>query len=180
MSSLSLGEISKKIDATLIGDEDLLVKGIRESKSCKKEYICFVKDKKFLSSLSRSSGAVILEESLAHKIDFDTNLLIHSNPYLAYANLTEVFVKKYDDHNEGIESKIGQNVNVGKHSSIGKNCIISDNVTIKDNVSIYPGTHIGPNVVIHSGSVLGSDGFGFVPTDNGWQKIFFSSRRARY
>ena len=126
MSSLSLGEISKKIDATLIGDEDLLVKGIRESKSCKKEYICFVKDKKFLSSLSRSSGAVILEESLAHKIDFDTNLLIHSNPYLAYANLTEIFVKEYNDHNERIESKIGQNINVGKHSSIGKNCIISD------------------------------------------------------
>lgn len=172
MSSLSLGEISKKIDATLIGDKNLLVKGIKESRSCKKEYICFVKDKNFLSSLSRSSGAVILEESLARSIDFDTNLLIHNNPYLAYANLTEIFVKKYDDHNEGIESKIGQNVNVGKHSSIGKNCIISDNVTIKDNVSIYPGTHIGSNVVIHSGSVLGSDGFGFVPTDNGWQKIF--------
>tara|TARA_B100000941_G_scaffold279279_1_gene244597 strand:+ start:692 stop:1594 length:903 start_codon:yes stop_codon:yes gene_type:complete len=172
MSSLSLGEISRKIDATLRGDKNLFVKGIRDSKSCDSEYICFVKDKKFLSSLSRTCGAVILDDSLASSIDFDTNLLIHSNPYLAYANLTEIFVKKYDDDNEGIESEIGQNVNIGKHSSIGKNCKISDNVVIKDNVSIYPGTNIGSNVVIHSGSVLGSDGFGFVPTVDGWQKIY--------
>jgi len=179
MSSLSLGEISKKIDATLIGDEDLLVKGIRESKSCKKEYICFVKDKKFLSSLSRSSGAVILEESLAHKIDFDTNLLIHSNPYLAYAKISNLFdvdddIKIPFIHESAVisdKATIHKDVYIGPNVCIGPNCLVEQNVIIHSNCSLVKDVSIDSGTEIQNGTVLGSDGFGFAPTKDGYVKI---------
>ena len=49
--------------------------------------------------------------------------------------------------------------------------MIGDNVRIHDNVSIYPNTQIGDGCIIHSGVVIGSDGFGFAPVKGGWCKI---------
>ena len=49
--------------------------------------------------------------------------------------------------------------------------MIGDNVIIHDNVSIYSCTKIGNNSIIHSGAVIGSDGFGYAPSKEGWHKI---------
>ena len=63
-----------------------------------------------------------------------------------------------------------------KHSTsiIDNNCKIGKNVKIHDNVSIYPNTKIGDDTEIHSGSVIGSDGFGFAKDKNldKWIKIY--------
>ncbi|MEN9216393.1 MAG: UDP-3-O-(3-hydroxymyristoyl)glucosamine N-acyltransferase [Gloeomargarita sp. HHBFW_bins_162] len=59
---------------------------------------------------------------------------------------------------------IGERVTVGSHSILYANC------------TIYERTEIGENCIIHSGAVLGSDGFGFVPTPEGWVKMHQSGR----
>ena len=51
------------------------------------------------------------------------------------------------------------------NTSIGNNCIIYPNVTI------YKECKLGNNIIIHSGSVIGADGFGFAPSENGYDKI---------
>lgn len=78
---------------------------------------------------------------------------------------------------------IGNNVSIGSSSKIGKACeinagtVIGSNVTIGDNTIIYPNVSvydnctIGKNVIIHAGTVVGSDGFGFVNTKQGHLKI---------
>jgi len=78
---------------------------------------------------------------------------------------------------------IGDNARIGSCSKIGKACkikagvIIGNNVTVGDNSTIYPNVTIydnciiGKNVVIHAGTVIGSDGFGFVNTKEGHLKI---------
>jgi UDP-3-O-[3-hydroxymyristoyl] glucosamine N-acyltransferase len=48
---------------------------------------------------------------------------------------------------------------------IGNNCIIGDNTTLFSGVKIYHDCHIGNNVIVHSSTVIGSDGFGFAPQD---------------
>jgi UDP-3-O-[3-hydroxymyristoyl] glucosamine N-acyltransferase len=65
----------------------------------------------------------------------------------------------------GEGSVIGAGVVIGENSKIGKHCYIHPNV------SIYHGVSIGDEVVIHSGTVIGGDGFGFAPSEQGWQKI---------
>ena len=71
------------------------------------------------------------------------------------------------------------NVNIGFNTTIGKNCtlmsgaFVGDNVTIGDNSIIYPNVtiyrdcNLGDDVIIHAGTVIGSDGFGFANTKDG-------------
>jgi len=68
---------------------------------------------------------------------------------------------------------VGKNVTIGNNVKIYPNTFIGDNVIIGDNcvffagVRIYSETEIGANCVIHSGSIIGSDGFGFAPLEDG-------------
>jgi UDP-3-O-[3-hydroxymyristoyl] glucosamine N-acyltransferase len=78
-----------------------------------------------------------------------------------------------DDLYLGSFCYIGQNVKIGNNVKIYPNSFIGDNVVIGDNcvffagVRIYSETEIGNNVTIHSGTIIGSDGFGFAPQEDG-------------
>lgn len=67
----------------------------------------------------------------------------------------------------GQNVKIGNNVKIYPNSFIGDNVIIGDNCVFFAGVRIYSETEIGNNVTIHSGTIIGSDGFGFAPQDDG-------------
>ncbi|MBL7887377.1 MAG: UDP-3-O-(3-hydroxymyristoyl)glucosamine N-acyltransferase [Flavobacterium sp.] len=73
----------------------------------------------------------------------------------------------------GSFSYIGKNVKIGNNVKIYPNTFIGDNVTIGDNcvffagVRIYSETEIGNFCTIHSGTIIGSDGFGFAPSEDG-------------
>lgn len=73
----------------------------------------------------------------------------------------------------GSFSYIGKNVKIGNNVKIYPNTFIGDNVTIGDNcvffagVRIYSETEIGNYCTIHSGTIIGSDGFGFAPSEDG-------------
>jgi UDP-3-O-[3-hydroxymyristoyl] glucosamine N-acyltransferase len=68
---------------------------------------------------------------------------------------------------------VGKNVTIGKNVKIYPNTFIGDNVSIGDNcvffagVRVYSETEIGNNCTIHSGTIIGSDGFGFAPQEDG-------------
>ena len=86
-------------------------------------------------------------------------------------------------------AELGKSVYIGAHVVIHKNVTIGDCACIHPNVVIYPGSQIGDRSVlhanctiqersqigndcmIHSGAVIGSEGFGFVPTREGWVKL---------
>ncbi|MDD4994177.1 MAG: UDP-3-O-(3-hydroxymyristoyl)glucosamine N-acyltransferase [Paludibacter sp.] len=71
---------------------------------------------------------------------------------------------------------IGENVTIGDNIKIHAQCSIEDGVSVGDNVRLYSGVKIyndcviGNNCTFHSGSVIGSDGFGFAPTEDGSYK----------
>ncbi|MEI6555705.1 MAG: UDP-3-O-(3-hydroxymyristoyl)glucosamine N-acyltransferase [Paludibacter sp.] len=71
---------------------------------------------------------------------------------------------------------IGEQVKIGKNVRIYAGCSIDDDSQIGDNVCLYAGVKIyndcviGNNCILHSGVVIGSDGFGFAPTENGSYK----------
>jgi UDP-3-O-[3-hydroxymyristoyl] glucosamine N-acyltransferase len=83
----------------------------------------------------------------------------------------------------------GENVSIGAHAVIQAGVSLGNGVCIHPNVVVYPNvrigdgtvlhanctiherTQIGAGCVVHSGAVIGSEGFGFVPTEAGWEKM---------
>jgi UDP-3-O-[3-hydroxymyristoyl] glucosamine N-acyltransferase len=72
---------------------------------------------------------------------------------------------------------VGAGVRIGPRSAlqgsnhIGAGCRLGEEVNLFPNVTLYPGTEIGNRVRIHSGAVLGSDGFGYVPDGGTHRKV---------
>jgi UDP-3-O-[3-hydroxymyristoyl] glucosamine N-acyltransferase len=126
-------------------------------------------------------------------------LIIVDDPYLAFLNLLDTFLPQTELQKIGIEPSayiadtaeisgegvrigancfIGEKVKIGSRVSILPNTVIlagseiSDDVLIYPNVTIYQGSKIGRRVIIHSGTVIGSDGFGQAKNEDGtFQKI---------
>ena len=67
--------------------------------------------------------------------------------------------------------KLGNNISIYPQVYIGDNVKIGENVTLYPGVKIYHDCIIGDNCIIQAGAVIGSDGFGFAPTNSGYQKI---------
>jgi UDP-3-O-[3-hydroxymyristoyl] glucosamine N-acyltransferase len=189
---LSLKEIAKIIDATIIGDSSKKIIGINTLTSADSSQISYAVSNKYKDLLINSNaGAVILDESL--KGSCSTNILIVKNVYLAYSILTHKFkyfqnpnhlqislkaFNLFPDVNISPSCIIGKNVTIGGNSLIGANCVIEDNVNIgknsriESNVTIQKGSQIGDNCVISPGAIIGSEGFGNArDKNNNWHTI---------
>jgi UDP-3-O-[3-hydroxymyristoyl] glucosamine N-acyltransferase len=68
---------------------------------------------------------------------------------------------------------LGRGVQLGRNVRIGAGCILGDGVAVGDDSQLYPsvtlyaGTALGKRVIVHSGAVIGSDGFGYIPGKGG-------------
>ena len=171
MKSFTLEKLANLLGGTPLGSIDSIITNLQDSKTCNKHAACYLKEQKFAESLSNDAGAVITSQEIAEKLKNVKNFIIVDDPYLAYAEATNIFYRNYIQENESHETIFGKDVAVGKNTVINSNCVIGDNVVIHDNVSIYSGTKIGNNSIIHSGAVIGSDGFGYAPSKQGWKKI---------
>ena len=63
--------------------------------------------------------------------------------------------------------RLGDNVTVYPGTYIGEACEIGADCILYANVSLYPQVHLGRGVIVHSGAVIGADGFGFYPLPDG-------------
>ena len=175
----TLAEISEYIGSKIVGNSSAVVNNIATLENATEESISFLANKKYHKFLKTTlANAVIVSTS------FDTddrlNYLVSEDPYLAYAKLTNLFKKSINEPDKAIihpsavisnESKIGKDVSIDANVVIGPNCIIGNNVIIRSNCSLVQDVEIGDFSVIHNGSVLGSDGFGYAPSKDGYVKI---------
>lgn len=195
--SFTLKELSKTIDASITGDENIIISNIATIQEANTDSISFLSNKKYLRFLnSTKAAAVIIDSNL--ETNSSVNLLKCSDPYLAYAKISSLFVNKenkLETPSIHKSASISSSAEVSKLSSISANVIIEENVVIEEGVYIGPNSFIGPNCYlkkgckinancslvqdvtlgefssVHFGSVLGSDGFGYAPSKTGYQKI---------
>jgi UDP-3-O-[3-hydroxymyristoyl] glucosamine N-acyltransferase len=185
--SIRLKEIAASIDVEC--GKDLEIENLLSLKDATPASLSFFHDSKYLSQLKETkAGAVILQEKYAKYLPKESIAIITDNPYRKMAEATKHFAykpsaKSYEASYDN-SCDIAQNVVFGKDVKIGNNCTIMPNCYIGDgveigansiiypNVSIYYNSKIGSNVTIHSGTVIGSDGFGFVSKDNSNAKFY--------
>lgn len=159
--------------------------------------ISFLSNPKYENFIyTTEASAVIVNKNFEPRQNISTTLILVDDPYTSFTVLLEEYHKIVSFRKTGIEnpsfigekSTVGDNVYRGAFSYIGNNCTIGsnvkiypqvyigDNVVIGNNTIIYPGVKvyseckIGNYCTIQSGSVLGSDGFGFAPQPDGSYK----------
>lgn len=195
MTKMRLADIAKILDAQLYGDKNIVIIGIASINNARKGYITFLKNSSLRKKLSSCcASAVILSE--VDLIFCHTAALVVKNPYIAYIKIAKLLdttptLKKVIASgviiapdvllgkgigigaNTVIESGVilGDNVSIGSGSFIGKNTTIGVGTRLFANVTIYHEVEIGNHCVIQSGSIIGSEGFGYINDHNSWVKI---------
>ena len=181
----TLSELADLVKGKIVGDPTMVITGVSEIQNGRESTITFLgnlKYKKYLPTTG-ASAVVVPEASL---LDNKPGI-VHHNPQLAIAKILGEFTPKLQ-YTSGVnetayvdsKAKIGKNVtigpfsvieagviigddsNIGSHTVIDQKTSIGKNCKIFSNIHIYHGTNIGDNAIIHSGTVIGSDGFGFV------------------
>jgi len=188
-----LSEIARLCGATLHGDGSVIIRGVAPIDSANKEHISFVESKKRLVDPSLiKAGAIVVSPSLVDELQMFP-LLISNRPKATFARIAQIFHGTEPPIPTGVhptawiepETKIGENVGIGSFVCIASgtvigngtrimaHCYIGRNVAIGSECLIYPGViildecKIGDRVIIHSGTVIGSDGFGYAQDETG-------------
>ena len=198
VKSSSLGEIAEKIGAVLSEPEleSIKITGINTLADASSAEIGFISDRKFLNDLKGTSAAAVIL-SPEHEKECPVPTLRCDEPYLAYALSTALFAESVCDFDGKIDPRahidpdaqvadtatieafavveagasVGENVYIGAGAYLGKRSVIGSDTLIYPNATIYHNVRIGKRGIIHSGAVIGADGFGFAPNDSGWTKI---------
>ncbi|MGY6522296.1 MAG: UDP-3-O-(3-hydroxymyristoyl)glucosamine N-acyltransferase [Mongoliitalea sp.] len=193
----TLDQIAGILGGKVEGDGLATVSRLDKIQEGKAGGISFLSNEKYEPFLYETEAtAVIISESLVLQKAVKCNLIRVKNPYTGFTQLLEAYSQLTKQSKQGIEepafmdtsSSMGEYGFRGAFSYIGKNCIIGknvkihaqahigDNCEIGDNTIIHPGvkihydSKIGANCEIHPGAVIGSDGFGFAPQEDGTYK----------
>ena len=182
------------MDGKVIGEPDINVSGVSEIQNSLPGTITFLGNPKYKQFLTETQAEAIFVRNEDHLNG--KNGIVVSNPQLAMARTLRLFFPQTSFEPSIHESAvIDSTASVGKNvfidagvviksgASIGDNAIIGANVVIgnraaigthcslKPNVTIYHNVIIGDNCIIHSGTAIGCDGFGYVTENNIHEKI---------
>lgn len=158
--------------------EHIMLQGISSLESPKEHTISWIK-----SGRAHMITDILYADKMLFVINKDDqyshfenhHVITCNNPKEIFFEIVEKFflqVKAANICKDSIicSNKIGKNVSIGHHCFIGEDVIIGDHVVIKNNVSIECPAFIGEKSIIHSGAILGGDGFGYYKNKEGIHK----------
>jgi UDP-3-O-[3-hydroxymyristoyl] glucosamine N-acyltransferase len=188
-------QIATLLKGKLVGEPEAKINQVAKIEEAKAGSLSFVANPKYEEYLySTDASIIIINEDYELKQPVKATLIRVKDAYSSFAFLLEKYNEiQSNAGKKGIEqpSYISKSASIGKNVYVGSFTYIGDNVLIGDNVKIYPGCYIGDNVVIneetklfasvkiyddcsvgarvtiHSGTVIGGDGFGFAPQKDG-------------
>lgn len=194
-TTYTLGDLALRFNLELRGDPEVAIRGMASIEKAHAGDASFVENSRYQKYLEETQASVVIvSPALADRCQ--TNVLISPTPYLAYAQIADLFhattIVTAGIH---VSASIDPTACIAPTAMIGPYVVIAANVQVaadvvihagcsigacseigagtllEANVSIAPAVMIGQACTIKSGAVLGGDGFGFVPTATGWHKI---------
>jgi len=193
---VTLEKLAEITGSTFSGDNNIEISSVAAIEDAGQGQISFISNPKYRKLLeSCEASAVILNSSLAK--DYAGNSLINDDPYLTFAKVLNYFHPDEkvpsDIHPSAViedsvsiaknvvigpnavisqRTMIESGVKIGAGCFVGEDSIIGEKTVLHPNVTIYKETTIGHRSILHSGVVIGADGFGFAPQkDKSWFKI---------
>lgn len=186
-------QIANLLDGEIVGDENAEVFTLSKIEEGKSGSLTFLSNPKYTPFIYSTDATItIVNNDFVAEKEINTTLIKVDNAYAAFSTLLEHYnnIKNNkigvespvsiaesaiigDDVYVGAFTSIGENVRIGNNVKIYPNCFIGDNVTIGDHTTIFAGTKIysdcsiGSYCNIDASVILGADGFGFSPDENG-------------
>ncbi|MBP1224442.1 UDP-3-O-(3-hydroxymyristoyl)glucosamine N-acyltransferase [Flavobacterium sp. 1355] len=186
-------QIAGILEGEVVGNPNAEVSRLSKIEEGEEGSLTFLANPKYINYIYTTKASVtIVNDSFIPESEITTTLIKVEDAYASFSKLLQ-FYNQVKLNKNGIEpqsfmsegTKYGENLYLGSFSYIGQNVVlgdnvkiypnsfIGDNVVIGDNVYIFAGakiyseTIIGNFCTIHSGSIIGADGFGFVPNEEG-------------
>jgi UDP-3-O-[3-hydroxymyristoyl] glucosamine N-acyltransferase len=199
VSAVRLVDIQQALGGELVGPADLLIERIGTLAAADERTISFVAQARYRAQLSSTAaGCVIVAPELRDEAARRGAAIVVDDPYRYYARLTRWWVARTrqvalpgrhasawvadeahvaPDADIGalavIESgaRIGAGARIGSHCVVGAGAEVGDHTVLAPRVTLMPGVRLGQRCLLHSGVVIGADGFGFAGSPQGWEKI---------
>ncbi|MBS9774442.1 MAG: UDP-3-O-(3-hydroxymyristoyl)glucosamine N-acyltransferase [Tenacibaculum sp.] len=189
-------QIADTLEGEIVGNPEIEVSKLSKIEEGEEGSLTFLANPKYNPYIyTTKASIVIVNKSFNPEKEITATLIKVDDAYKSFSKLLE-FYNQVKNNKVGRENphfisesatigtdeyigafsyigenvKIGNNVKIYPHSYIGDNVVIEDNTTIFSGVKIHSETVIGKNCKIFSGVVIGADGFGYAPDENGEYK----------
>ncbi len=193
--SFKLGDIVKQFGGELIGDSDVRIRQIATLESAQPTDITFLTQPRYLPQLNQTrAGAVILGREARDATSLPR--IICANPYAYFAKVSALLnppaavapgihksavvdksARVAKSASIGAGAVIGKGARIADQAIVGPGCFVGAGASIgagtrlHANVTVYHECLIGARCLLHSGVVIGGDGFGIAREDGVWKKI---------
>ncbi|MEA5534918.1 UDP-3-O-(3-hydroxymyristoyl)glucosamine N-acyltransferase [Crocosphaera sp. XPORK-15E] len=196
----SLNQLVTEHSLTVNGENNPEITGVAAVNEAVTGNLSYIEGPKFAAMIGKTAASALIlpcDEALQQQATtLGIAWLATPEPRLTFAHAIKLFYRPFQPapgiHPTAVidpTAQIGQDVFIGPHVVIQEGVTIGDRVYLHGNVVIYPDVtigdrtilhanctvheraQIGSGCVIHSGAVIGSEGFGFVPTPDGWFKM---------
>ncbi|MFV0482674.1 MAG: UDP-3-O-(3-hydroxymyristoyl)glucosamine N-acyltransferase [Bacteroidales bacterium] len=188
---LTAQQIADILNGEVVGDASIKVNNISKIEEGKKGTLAFLSNPKYSQFLYNTEASIVLvNKDFTIESDVNTTLIKVDDAYQAVATLLQMvinsqtprvgieqpsYISEEAELNDNVyvgafayidkKSKIGEGSKIYPQVFIGRNVIIGKDCYIYPGVKIYSNTVIGNNVTIQAGAIIGSDGFGFAPSN---------------
>ena len=197
--SVRLGEVARLLGGELLGDATQAITRIGPLDTADGQTIGFLSNPRYQSQLQTTqAGCVIVGPALRDAAAARGAALVCADPYLAFARLTQwwaaqqrrpaaagVHASAVVEEGAVIDASasvgalafIGRGAHIGARAVVGPQCHVGEDARVgggtwlKPRVVLGEACVIGQRGIVHSGAVIGADGFGFAPTEGRWEKI---------
>ena len=196
----SASQIAGLLEGEIVGNENATVNNLSKIEEGKPKTLSFLANPQYTPYIYTTDATIVIVNKslkLEKAVKSTCTLIRVENAYESFAKLLELY-NQFTTSKTGIEQPshisktatigkdcyigafayIGENVKIGNTVKIYPQCYIGDNTTIGNNtilfagVKVYHNSVIGNDCTIHASSVIGSDGFGFVPnSENNYKKV---------
>ncbi len=190
-------QIAEFVQGHVEGDENTAVHTFAKIEEGKQGAISFLSNSKYIHYIYETEASIVLvDESLKLDKEVKSTLIRVKSAYEAVAKLLQLY-ESMKPKKKGISSlafidpaaKVGEDCYIGPfvtigpnaivgngcilhpHATIGEGAVIGEDTEIYSNAVVYHGCKVGKRCILHAGCVIGADGFGFAPSENGYDKI---------
>jgi UDP-3-O-[3-hydroxymyristoyl] glucosamine N-acyltransferase len=177
---ITVAEIVQRLGGECFGDTERVIDRIATLEAAGSSQIAFLANPRYRAQLATTqAGCVIVSPALAQEAVARSTAIVTPDPYLYYARLSQWWAASDSALRPGVHpsavvelgAQIDASATIGALCYVGADAVIGAGTRIASRVTVGERCVIGQRCILHSGVVIGADGFGFAPHEGRWEKI---------